>query len=116
MIYSTDATVEEYGKREFFPWMFPVGFSHYPRDRWVFQQFTGLLDKNGKEIYEGDVLKHDLWGVSEIIWEHGMFRGKSPKSLEENGHDVTLADHQLQRSKVIGNVWEHPELLKERNK
>lgn len=78
----------------------------YTGDEFPLMQYTGLNDKNGEEIYEGDFLKHDLWGISEIIWEHGMFRGKG------NDHDITLADHQLKRSRVIGNIYENPELLK----
>ncbi len=84
-------------------------FSYVMADKnFIKMQFTGLLDKNGKEIWEGDLLKHDLWGIDEVIWdkEGACFRGKS----EEN--DITLAHHQLQRSKVIGNVYENPELLK----
>ena len=71
-------------------------------------QFTGLKDKNGKEIYEGDILEHNLWGKTQIIWEMGMFRGTETKS----GIDVTLADQQLKRCRVIGNIYENKDLLK----
>jgi len=74
----------------------------------IVMQYTGLKDKNGKEIYEGDLLKHDIWGVTKIIWEHGMFRGTSPAE----GIDITLSDHQLKRCRIIGNIYETPELLK----
>ena len=74
----------------------------------VLMQYTGLQDKAGTEIFESDILKHDLWGVSEVIWEHGCFRGTGDE------HDITLADHQLQRSRVIGNVYEAPELLEDK--
>ena len=76
----------------------------------VLMQYTGLKDKNGKEIYEGDILKHDLWGLTEIIWEHGMFRGTNGKEWNEM-IDVTLADHQLKRCKIVGNKYENPSLV-----
>ncbi len=81
--------------------------SYIPPIIFVIMQYTGLKDKDSKDIYEGDILRHNLWGISQIIWGHGMFRGIS------SNHDVTLADHQLQRSRVIGNIYENPELLKE---
>ena len=81
----------------------------------ILQQFTGLLDKNGKEIYEGDLIKHDLWGITEIVWEHGMFRGSNYENSKNKKWneliDVTLADHQLQRCRIIGNVFENKNLL-----
>lgn len=84
-------------------------FVDYRKDNWVLMQYTGLKDKNGKEIYEGDILEHNLWGKTVIVWEHAMFRGQGGEI------DVTLADHQLQRSRIIGNIYENPELLVKSN-
>lgn len=79
----------------------------------VFMQYTGLKDKNGKEIYDGDILKHDLWGTTKVIWEHGMFRADNEKTGRDM-LDVSLYNHQLPRTRVIGNVYENPELLTQR--
>jgi len=55
MVYSTQHH-ECFGKREFTPWLFPIGFSRYPQDdRWIFMQCTGILDKNKTMLYEDDI-------------------------------------------------------------
>lgn len=82
-------------------------------------QFTGLLDKNGKEIYEGDVVRGRHWkephamrtsvegvGVVEWMTEPPEFwiRGGPPRGYR------TYLD--FSDCEVIGNIYENPELLK----
>ena len=71
----------------------------------VLMQFTGLHDKNGKEIYEGDIVK--FWGgVGKVIYfsTYASFR------IEYTEND--LFDLNLNADiEVIGNVFENPELL-----
>lgn len=71
------------------------------------QQFTGLLDKNGKEIYEGDIFMDDEDGTCNFVEWNDAFGGWGtnewflPKDLVE----------QTPFLEVIGNIYENPELL-----
>lgn len=97
-----------------------------PGGRFQLIQFTGLVDKNGKEIYEGDIL-NDGGSIGQVIYVNGMlfFWDKGHKTYEEFARsDVNTyeecratiggyADHnKLTQAEVIGNVFENPELLK----
>jgi hypothetical protein len=63
-------------------------------------QFTGLLDKNGTEIYEGDILQtRDYLG--KVVFEDGMFELHSPQ--DENYH--SLAGQAS--PEIIGNIYEN---------
>lgn len=75
-------------------------------DTWVLMQFTGLHDKNGKDIYEGDILdgrilvtwRNDLasFALSKQGWAYDHYFGEAV----DPGH-----------TEVIGNIHQNPELL-----
>ena len=75
---------------------------------YVLMQSTGLTDKNGKEIFEGDVIDSTdgfLTGVIEFRVSLGMF----VSDLVEYNNFERLCNVASSR-KIIGNIWEHPEL------
>jgi len=70
-------------------------------------QFTGLTDKNGKEIYEGDILAIGLDFKVCVTFENGCFQIISNK---EQGLSP-LVKERAERLKIIGNIYQNPELL-----
>lgn len=77
------------------------------------EQFTGLTDVNGKDIYEGDIIKSNYKyaqpKVSQIIIEDG-----NSYILGEDlatGNEMLVSDH-VNEIEIIGNVHANPELLK----
>ena len=78
-------------------------------------QFTGLKDKNGKKIFEGDILdiSNGIWVDKpvQVTFEQGAF-GINGDSFNYGFEELNW---EIKNIEVIGNIYENPELLEDKN-
>lgn len=99
----------------------------------IYQISTGLKDKNGREIYEGDIIElnydngherdssYDIYGKCEVIFKDGEFvmvgeniydNDKDEYNLGLYASDYMKKKKELKCFQIIGNIFQNPDLLK----
>lgn len=114
-------------------WYYPAdGGETMNKEDIILEQYTGLKDKNGKEIYEGDLIKYmgetkvktgiygkvisPWWKITKIIYEPPSFCeiiiNQENCFFGDLPHKQNINMFALHCSEVIGNIHESPEILK----
>lgn len=89
-------------------------FFHHYNDNDKLMQFTGLHDKNGKEIYEGDiverrikVIEEEIVYIEKVVFVSGAFQRECKEKELGDFYEAPF-----QTFEIIGNIHENPELTK----
>jgi len=76
----------------------------------ILMQSTGLPDRNGKEIFDGDIVEHYAF-YGYVLFEDGMFTMSGSANIHFGKYKQPLCYHDSIQCEVIGNIHDNPELL-----
>ena len=82
------------------------------------QQFTGLKDKSGTEIYEGDIIKMgdnpECWFSPRVVkFQNGAWMGRECRIYTNQDKNDYQGDSDQNKWEIIGNIYENPELVRD---
>ena len=99
-----------------------IGYDEYPVDPATIGQYTGVVDKNGKQVYEGDIIGYTDTGETSVFgvvkWYHeGNFYINSDSYCNyTSDNDCANVGYMLNRAttklQVMGNIYDNPSMLK----
>ena len=106
----------EYG---LFAWDSDTGICGLPSDDihdYEVMEYTGLKDKNGREVFEGDIIQY-VGAPYDPLWRSGPVAVKWEEfgdwCIEGVGYTIGgSSKDDTDRREVIGNIWENPDLLR----
>ena len=73
-------------------------------------QSTGLKDKNGKEIFEGDILKSNKY-ITSVFYENGAYCVKFRRTPNTTVIMNVISFIEKYKTRIVGNIYENPELV-----
>lgn len=87
-----------------------VSVDYFKHNGFIIEQCTGLKDKNGKLIYEGDVIKDEFGRKFKVIWseEDCMFEGRVIYRDPEYSDRFDFYKGATDNCEIIGNIHEQP--------
>lgn len=80
-------------------------------DHLIIMQSTGLVDKEGTEVFEGDILHHQIQTEYTFIVKYDKDNARWYGDGLSRTYRIDLMKHFMQYYKIIGNIYENPELL-----
>ena len=119
MLYDTNNDLEFRDKENY--WITDLSDAINQPESYKVRQYTGLKDKNGTEIYDGDYIRYSMRTINGSIYTHvcRVFQHESGtwriEGYHEDNHSYETKGTVYEKRlicEVIGNIYENPELAK----